>query len=327
MSLELSAIMSGAMGDAETGVTSGVLVHGGAGQLADERHPAARAGVRAAAAAGAAVLAAGGTALDAVQAAVRVLEDDPTFNAGTGSVLNRAGEVEVDAAIMSGDGRVGAVAAVPDLATAVAVARAVLDDGEHVLLAGPAVWDFAAPLGFARAAPGALITDRARDRWRAELTRRGLDAAPADGEHDGGTVGAVAIDRAGRLAAATSTGGILCKRPGRIGDTPLPGCGTWASSAAAASATGDGEAIIRVTLTRTLVDRVDTGATIGAAARAAIEQLVARTGGLAGVIGVDARGRFAAVHATDTMPVGLALVGADGDVQVEAAIRAAELGA
>ncbi|MCE9571578.1 MAG: isoaspartyl peptidase/L-asparaginase [Deltaproteobacteria bacterium] len=299
-------------------VTPGVLVHGGAGRIAAERHDEVQAGVRAAAAAGAAVLAAGGAALDAVQAAVRVLEDDPAFNAGTGAVLNRDGLVEVDASIMDGaTGRVGAVAAVPDLAEAIAVARAVLDDGAHVLLAGPAVWDFAAARGFVRAAPGALVTPRMRARWQDERQR--LEAL----ERDGGTVGAVAIDARGQLAAATSTGGTLGKLPGRIGDSPLPGCGTWASRVGAASATGDGEAIIRVTLTRALVDRIARGAAIAAAADEAIAELVAH-GGSGGVIAVDAHGRFAAVHATETMPVALAQL--DGDaIRVAAAVRAADL--
>ncbi|HEY0987830.1 MAG TPA: isoaspartyl peptidase/L-asparaginase, partial [Kofleriaceae bacterium] len=140
-------------------------MHGGAGLVTADRFDRLRAGVRAAADAGNAILAAEGSALDAVVAAVRVLEDDPEFNAGTGAALTRDGAVETDASVMDGDTRrIGAVAAVPDLGNAVALARAVLEAGEHVLLAGPAAWQFAAEVGIAPAAPGSLVTERARRR-------------------------------------------------------------------------------------------------------------------------------------------------------------------
>jgi beta-aspartyl-peptidase (threonine type) len=288
----------------------GVLVHGGAGRIGAERHAAVLAACRAGAAAGLAGLAAGGRAVDAVQAAVRALEDEPELNAGVGAVLTRDGTVELDAAIMDGtSARFGAVAAVPDLRRPVDLARAVLDDGEHVMLAGAAAWQFARERGFAPAAPGELVTERQRRRLDDERARRAIAAAPAIGaERDGGTVGAVAVDASGQVAVATSTGGMAYKRPGRIGDSPLPGCGTWADRAGAASATGDGEAIIRVTLTRQIVDAIAAGAAPGAAARRALDALVARTGGSAGAIAVDAVGRFGAAHAAETMPVALAIV-------------------
>jgi len=297
-------------------VIPALIVHGGAGKIAAEREEPARQGCLAAALAGLRVLAAGGRALDAVQTAVRVLEDDPLFNAGTGSVLSRDETIEVDASIMDGaTWRIGAVAAVPDLPDPIAVARAVLDDGEHVLLAGPAAWTFARERGFAPARPGAMVTERARTRLAEERLRRA--GGPPPKEIEGGTVGAAAIDAAGHLAAATSTGGINFKRPGRVGDTPLPGCGTWADDAGgAASATGDGEQIIRVTLTRMLVERLVVGATAADAARAAIDDLVRRTGGSAGVICVDRAGRLGATHASETMACAAGVV--DG-----AAIRAA----
>src|SRR5262249_4980513 len=147
-----------------------IIVHGGAGLVSPDRYGRLRAGVRAAAEVGSAVLDADGSALDAVVAAVRVLEDDPEFNAGTGAALTRDGCVGTDAAIMWGDPRrVGAVAAVPDLANPVLLARAVLDAGEHVLIAGPSAWQFAAEVGITRAAPGALITERARQRLAAAV--------------------------------------------------------------------------------------------------------------------------------------------------------------
>jgi len=296
----------------------GILVHGGAGRIAPEREEAALAGCRAAAEVGVRVLAAGGSALDAAQAAVRALEDDPAFNAGVGAVLTRDGTVELDAALMDGHGlRVGAVAAVPDLRQPIDLARAVLDDGEHVILAGPAAWTFARERGVTPAPAGAMVTERSRQRWAEERARRGgagaAVGAVGGGEVEGGTVGAVAIDAHGHVAAATSTGGINYKRPGRIGDTPVPGAGTWADDrTGAVSATGDGEAILRVCLARQLADRLEAGAAPEAAATAALADLVARTGGSAGVICVDRAGEFVADHASETMPVALAAVAPDG---------------
>jgi len=180
-----------------------------------------------------------------------------------------------------------------------------------VLLAGPAAWAFARARGLSPAAPGELVTERSRARWEEERARRAGGAPGAD--VDRGTVGAVAIDARGHVAAATSTGGINYKRPGRVGDTPVPGAGTWADDGTcAASATGDGEAILRVCLTRQLADRLAAGAPIAAAAAAAIADLVARTGGSAGVICVDRAGRFAAAHASEVMPVALATIAPDG---------------
>jgi beta-aspartyl-peptidase (threonine type) len=264
-----------------------ILVHGGAGQVAPERHERLRAGVRAAAAAGDAILAGGGSALDAVVAAVRVLEDDPEFNAGRGSALTRDGTVETDASVMDGaTHRVGAVAAVPDLGNAVALARAVLDAGEHVILAGPAAWRFAAEVGITPAPPGSLVTERAKAR---------LDALK-------GTVGAVARDREGNFAAATSTGGIVGKRSGRVGDSPVPGAGTWADPACAISATGDGEAILRVALARSIAARVAAGMPLDAAVRDGLRELARITGGSAGVIAVDTTG-VVGLQLSPTMPI------------------------
>ncbi len=272
-----------------------IVVHGGAGDSSPDRHDRLRAGVRAAAAAGDAILAAGGSALDAVVAAVRVLEDDPEYNAGTGAALTRDGTVETDAAVMDGhDQRVGAVGAVPDLGRAIALARAVLDAGEHVLLAGPAAWRFAAEVGIEPAAPGALVTDRARARLR--------DVLAGARAKSGGTVGAVARDRDGRLAAATSTGGIAGKRPGRIGDSPIAGAGTWADRYAAISATGDGEAVLRVALARGIAARVADGVALRPATTDALGDLQRTTGGSAGVIAVS-RDAIIALQLSPTMPV------------------------
>jgi len=269
-----------------------IIVHGGAGSWSADRFDAARAGVRAAAEAGDAILAAGGSALDAVVAAVRVLEDNPEFNAGRGSALTRDGTVETDACLMNGaDQRAGAVAAVPDLGNAIALARAVLDANEHVILAGPAAWRFAAEVGITPAAPGSLVTERALARWR----------AGAKGS-SGGTVGAVARDAAGRLAAATSTGGIAGKRAGRVGDSPIPGAGTWADAHAAVSATGDGEAVLRVALSRGIAARVAAGMGLRDAALAGLVELHRVTAGSAGVIAVDAQG-VVGLQLSPAMPI------------------------
>jgi len=286
-----------------------IVVHGGAGAVAPERHDRLRAAVRAAAAAGHAILAVGGSALDAVVAAVRVLEDDPETNAGIGSALTRDGTVETDACVMDGvTQRAGAVAAVPDLGTPIALARAVLDAGEHVILAGPAALRFAAEVGIAPAAPGALVTERMRARLVEATARRATASADVD-PRCGGTVGAVARDLEGHLAAATSTGGIVYKRAGRVGDSPIPGAGTWADRTAAISATGDGEAILRVALARGVAARVAAGMPLREAAIAGLHELREITGGSAGLIAVDARERVF-VQLSATMPV--AWVDADG---------------
>jgi beta-aspartyl-peptidase (threonine type) len=267
-----------------------IVVHGGAGAVAPERHDRLRAGARAAARAGHTILDAGGSALDAVVAAVRMLEDDPEFNAGLGSALTRDGTVETDASVMDGaTQRVGAVGAVPDLGRPVALARAVLDAGEHVMLAGPAALQFASEVGIAPALPGSLVTERARTRLATTLALR-----------EGGTVGAVARDRAGRFAAATSTGGISGKRTGRVGDSPVPGAGTWADGACAVSATGDGEAILRVALARSISMRLAVG--LDAAVRSSLAELHRITGGYAGVIAID-RDSSVTVQLSPTMPV------------------------
>ena len=275
---------------------SAIIVHGGAGEVTSDRFARLRDGVRRAAQAGDAILVAGGSALDAVVAAVRVLEDDPEYNAGTGSALTRDGTVETDACVMDGMGqRVGAVAAVPDLGTAIALARAVLDAGEHAMLAGAAAWRFAAEVGIVPAPAGMLVTERARTRLADHLARR------AAVRPSGGTVGAVARDRAGRFAAATSTGGTVGKRAGRVGDSPIAGAGTWADARCAISATGDGEAILRVALARTIAARLASGSVLRDAITESLRELHAITAGRAGVIVVDDRGVLA-LQLSATMP-------------------------
>lgn len=232
-----------------------IIVHGGAGDIPAERAAGAREGCRVARDAGAALLAAGASALDAVEAAVRVLELDPRFNAGRGACLNEEGRVRLDASIMDGaTGRFGAVADLSPFLHPVSIARAVLHDGRHAFYAGDGAARFATARGFLACTDDDLTTEGARQAFARYQTQRG-DAHSFTG---GGTVGAVALDAQGGLAAATSTGGMTGKALGRVGDTPLPGAGTWADEEIAASATGHGEAILRTLLTREVAARLRT---------------------------------------------------------------------
>ncbi|HEY2745463.1 MAG TPA: isoaspartyl peptidase/L-asparaginase [Polyangia bacterium] len=280
--------------------TAAIIVHGGAGDVEDERRARVIAGCEAAAAAGWARLDGGGSALDAVEAAVRALEDDEEFNAGYGAVLSRAGTVEVDACVMSagheGARAIGAVGAVPWLRHPVTLARRVLEDGEHVLLVGAGALELAREHGILAESAATMISPRARARF----DKREGEAARL--MRSGDTVGACAIDVRGDVAAATSTGGIPWKRTGRVGDRPLPGAGTWAEAGVgAASATGHGESIIRALMTRVAIDRLRAGATPDDAARAAVAELV-RVGGAGGVIVVGGDGAIGWHTSTARMP-------------------------
>jgi len=272
---------------------SAIIVHGGAGGREDETSAARAAAVDTAAAAGFAILAAGGSSLDAVVAAVELLEDDPLFNAGLGSVLTDDGTVEMDASIMSGaDLRAGAVACVRGVRHPIALARAVMDEGREVFLVGSPAEALARRHGLRVVAPEDLVTAEARRRWRA----RTADAR-------GNTVGAVARDANGHVAAATSTGGVAGQRAGRVGDSAVIGAGTYADDlVGAGSATGPGEAIIRVGLVRVGLAAIAAGADPTAAAEAALATLGARVGATAGLILVDALGRVGAARTTAAMP-------------------------
>jgi beta-aspartyl-peptidase (threonine type) len=293
----------------ESAARIAIAVHGGAGNWEERNRREALAGVRRAAAAGFAALAQGASALDAVTAAVVVLEDDPLFNAGTGSALNLAGEAEMDACVMEGTTRrVGAVGAIRGVKNPVLVARKVLEETDHALLAGEGALRFARELGFPPHDPVTEARRRDFHRRLAELREAGARELPALrallAKHPAlaaGTVGAVALDRSGVLAAATSTGGLTLKLPGRVGDTPVPGAGTYATPEAAASATGNGETILRLLLTRDACDRVVRGEPPGEAARRAVEGL-ASLGGHGGILLLDARGRLGIAHDTPAMP-------------------------
>lgn len=291
-----------------TGGRFGLLVHGGAGDVPEERVGRHVEGCRHAAAAGRAVLAAGGSALDAVEAAVRVLEDDPVFNAGTGACLTSEGTLELDACVMEGrELRAGAVCALPPFKNPIAIARAVLTEGGHVLYAAEGARAFALRAGFAPAAPDSMIT---------ELARAKLAEAVASGKVSGwagGTVGAVARDVHGHVAAATSTGGMVGKRPGRVGDSPLVGAGTYADDlGGAASATGHGEGIIRVALCGAAVAALGEGSEPEGVAVARIAGMYERVGATGGLILVARDGKLGWARSTRTMSWAAAWDGGEG---------------
>jgi beta-aspartyl-peptidase (threonine type) len=283
-------------GGATEGAEWCIAIHGGAGDVAEDKRASHAEGCAAAARAGAEILAKGGSAIDAVQRAVEVLEDDPKFNAGTGACLTENGELELDASIMRGDDlSAGAVCVLPPFMHPIAIARAVLEDGRHVLYAAEGASRFAIEKGFERVPAEKMITEAVRDRWQ-----RGRGQA-AQG-YAGNTVGAVARDVRGHVAAATSTGGTFFKREGRVGDTPIVGAGTYADDGAgAASATGIGEAILRVCLTKTTCEWLRQGMSPEAAARAAAILLEERGRGHGGLVLVDARGRYGFARTTASM--------------------------
>jgi beta-aspartyl-peptidase (threonine type) len=265
-----------------------VIVHGGAGPIRDDSLPQRLEGCKAAALAAWDILAQRGSALDSAEAAVVVLEDNPLFNAGIGSTLNQNGKVEMDAAIMDGDLlRAGAVAAVERIKNPIKLARRVMEDGRHVILAGEGALKFAREIGFPECSRESLIIEHERKRWAEKH----------------GTVGCVVLDASGRIAVATSTGGIFNKLPGRIGDSPLPGCGTYANDRAGVSCTGLGEAIIRVVLGKTAIDFLAEGIDPNAAARKSLELLEVKTGAQAGLIMIDCHGRIGYARNTTHMPV------------------------
>lgn len=282
-------------------MTIAIVVHGGAWEIPDRLVEPYGRGVIAAAEMGHAVLREGGAALDAVETAVRALEDDPTYDAGFGAFLNRDGVVELDAGIMDGDTlRSGAVASVTGVRNPVSLARRVLEAGSDRLVVGPGAEALAIEVGIATVDPDVLASERARAYWSANRTR---DSRAIFEPHPRGTVGAVALDAEGRIAAATSTGGLPGKRRGRVGDSPLVGSGFFADSlAGGASATGYGEAIMTVGLSRAVVDLVRAGEGVEPAARAGVALLAdERVAGVGGVILLDRFGNATAAFNTSRM--------------------------
>jgi beta-aspartyl-peptidase (threonine type) len=280
-----------------------LLVHGGAWAIPDDMVEAHLKGVRAAMAAGWRVLSAGGDALDAVEEAVVVMEDDETFDAGRGSFLNRDGKVQLDALIMDGATlRAGGVGCVERLRNPVRAARKILSESPHVYFVAEGAERFAAEHGIALCKNEDLIIPREVKRLQ-EFQAQGEqqpDLFAGMLSHD--TVGAVALDGHGNIAAATSTGGTLNKAPGRLGDSSLIGCGCYADNkTAAASTTGWGEPIMKLVLAKWAADRVAAGNLPEWVAAEAINYLQSRVQGHGGMILLDGRGRFGIAHNTPRM--------------------------
>jgi beta-aspartyl-peptidase (threonine type) len=275
-----------------------LAIHGGAGvvepgSLTPEMDAAYRASLNRALEAGAAVLSKGGASLDAVEAAVRTLEDDPLFNAGKGAVFTAEGRNELDASIMDGSTRkAGAVASVTRTRNPVSLARAVMEKSPHVMLAGEGADAFSVEKGLEQVEPGYFRTE---ERWHQFLQWRDHHAAYLpDRTHAYGTVGAVALDQSGHLAAATSTGGLTGKRWGRVGDTPIIGAGTYAEDGlCAVSATGTGEFFLRASAARQVRDRMAWHREgVQSAADNTIKD-IGEIGGDGALLAIDARGRVA----------------------------------
>jgi beta-aspartyl-peptidase (threonine type) len=279
-------------------------VHGGAWAIPDDVVESHRNGVRDALRAGWQVLAQGGSALDAVEEAVVAMEDDETFDAGRGSFLNRDGRVQLDALMMDGSTlRAGGVGCVERIANPIRAARKVLSESPHVYFVGQGAEAFAEEHGIPLCSNEDLVLPRevARlEQFQRSAPQAGTDLFAPAISHD--TVGAVALDREGNIASATSTGGTLNKAPGRLGDSSLIGCGCYADNAsAAASTTGWGEPIMKLVLAKWAADRVAAGNLPEWVAAEAIDYLQARLRGHGGMILLDRQGRVGIAHNTPRM--------------------------
>lgn len=281
-----------------------LVVHGGAWAIPDDMVEAHLNGVRNALTAGWRVLERGGSSLDAVEEAVVILENDETFDAGRGSFLNRDGKVQMDALIMDGGTlRAGGVGCVERIANPVRAARKILSESPHVYFVAEGAERFAAEHGIALCKNEDLVIPREVERLREYQSHKEehrADLFAPTISHD--TVGAVALDGAGNIAAATSTGGTLDKAPGRLGDSSLVGCGCYADNlSAAASTTGWGEPIMKLVLAKWAADRVESGSMPEWVAKEAMNYLKQRVNGHGGMILLDAQGRFGIAHNTPRM--------------------------
>ncbi len=301
-----------------------LAIHGGAGTIdrgamTPEREKEYRHGLEQSLEAGAAILRKGGASLDAVEACVRTLEDNPLFNAGRGAVFTSAGTNEMDAAIMDGKTlKAGAVATLKHIKNPISLARLIMEKSPHVMLSGEGAEAFAQRNGFQLMDPKYFFT---QERWDAlqrvkkASPKKGEKSEVSDQDHHG-TVGAVALDRQGNLAAATSTGGTTNKLPGRVGDSPIIGAGTYANNATCAvSATGDGEYFIRASVAHEVSALIeDKGMSVRAAAEAALAR-AAQLGGTGGMIAMDKNGDVAMPFNTSGMYRGL--MNRDGTFQID----------
>jgi len=296
-----------------------LVIHGGAWDIPSSLVAAHRKGLRSALKAGWQILLQGGSAMDAVERAIVVMEDDEAFDAGRGSFVNAAGEVELDASIMNGKTfRAGAVAAVQNVRHPISLAREVMERSEHVLLVGMGALRFAREQGMKLCGQDELITPRELERWRS-LQREPLQS-PKDAfrkkRKPSGTVGAVALDRDGNIAAGTSTGGTPNKYPGRVGDTPLIGCGTYADNMiGGVSTSGWGEAMIKVVMAKTVTDLMDWNDNDPVkAVEDGLKILVRKTEGFGGIIALNHAGDVGIAFNTPRMA--RASISADHDTPV-----------
>jgi beta-aspartyl-peptidase (threonine type) len=285
-----------------------LIVHGGAWNIPDTLVDAYRSGVMRALKEGWAVLRKGGSAVAAVECAIAAMENDETFNAGRGSVLNAAGEIELDAGIMAGKGlRAGAVAAVQNVANPISLARLVMERSEHVLLVGMGATRFARDHRVKTCREDDLITEREIENWRrlnlSHRKNRVNEIFAGKSRLFSDTVGAVALDASGSLAAGTSTGGTPNKHPGRVGDAPLIGCGAYADDEiGAASSTGWGEALIKVVLAKRVLDiMTENGGEAEQAAKDGIAMLRRKVKGYGGVIALNTQGNIGIAYNTPRM--------------------------
>lgn len=297
-----------------------IIVHGGAGNIPPDLVERYAAGCKEAALVGWGILQTGGSALDAVEAAVRSLEDNPYYNAGTGAGATEDGKIELDAGIMDGHTLdVGAVASVELIKNPISLARKVLES-PHVLLVGRGAQQFAQEQGIALCRAEDLMIGPRYERRLAEESQRTQynpagTSSPQDiaqrSDEKHGTVGAAALDWAGRLAAGTSTGGVPNKHPGRVGDSPLVGCGFYADDNAAISCTGHGEDFIRLLIARRAADFVARGDHARDAAEAAIAVLAAKAKGVGGLIVVDRLGNIGFAWNSQAMAYAYMIEGMD----------------
>lgn len=312
-----------------------LVIHGGAGtilksQMSPEKEKAYQEGLTLALQKGYAVLHKGGTAMDAVTAAIVILENDPLFNAGKGAVFTNEGKNEMDAAIMDGSKlAAGAVAGVTVIRNPILAARAVMEKSNHVMMVGPGAEKFAASQGLSIVEPSYFYTE---DRWKSLLRAKAEDSLKMELDHGNkkvsgnfefenkdnkfGTVGAVALDQQGNLAAGTSTGGMTNKKYGRVGDAPIIGAGTYANNASCAiSCTGWGEYFIRLVVAKTISDMMEFGKfSLADAAREIVMKRLPALGGDGGLIAVDKNGHYAMPFNTEGMYRGV--VTADGKIKV-----------
>lgn len=297
-----------------------IVIHGGSGRLYREPMPpekeeAYKSKLTEAVQAGYTILKKGGTAVDAVEASIKILEDSPLFNAGKGAVFSSDEINELDAAIMDGKNmNAGAVAGVRTIKNPIAAARAVMENSAHVMMTGEGADAFAAAAGLQLVDPSYYKVEERWEQIRQLKQMESLsDEVAATNKY--GTVGAVALDASGNLAAGTSTGGMLNKRYGRVGDTPIIGAGTYANHTCAVSCTGHGEFFIRYTVAHDIAALIEyKSLTLDEATHEVLINKVIRAGGIGGVIALDAKGNTATPHSSEGMF--WASVKTDGSCQV-----------